>query len=361
MRQTFFLISMCLCMLSIFAQKTPAKQFVLEGKIANSASPVIYLIYNLHGKRIIDSCELKQESFYFKGNIQEPTWAILRGNSRIMDDAENPNIVDFYLEPKTITAIVQYDHFKEIKIIGSKTQNEYELLLKKYSAIDKNSVSVEKEFSDADYQYIIQHPDSYVSANELMLRKTRWPLDSVKSLYKKLTPAIQNSTNGKMVKETIDGIDNNSAGTKAKEFKTVDISGNVLSLSGFKGKYVLLDFWGSWCVPCRQSTPHLKDLFTKYHNDGFDIIGVAEESDDTGMAWRTAIKKDGTDIWYNVLSEAKINSEKGIAASQAIVNKYGVHVFPTKILIDKTGMIIGRYTGRGDELQLDEKLHEIFK
>ncbi len=82
---------------------------------------------------------------------------------------------------------------------------------------------------------------------------------------------------------------------------------------------MLLDFLGSWCVPCRQSPPHLMELFRKYHNDGFIIIGVAEEYDKTSMAWKTAVKKDGTDIWYNVLSEAKIIRGKEIADSLSIV------------------------------------------
>lgn len=147
----------------------------------------------------------------------------------------------------------------------------------------------------------------------------------------------------------------------AKEFNTDDINGNAVILSNFKGKYVVLDFWGSWCVPCRQSTPHLIELFKKYHDNGLDIIGVAEEFDGTGAAWKAAIKKDGTDIWYNVLSGITIDKDKGIDNAQSLVKKFGVHVFPTKILVDRTGVISGRYEGTDDEAALDKKLSEIFK
>jgi len=207
-------------------------------------------------------------------------------------------------------------------------------------------------------KYIINHPGSYVSAFELSLYKTRWPIDSVKSLYAKLTPSIQNSSGGTEVKEIIDEIENNSVGTKAKEFETSDIDGKKISLSDFKGKYVLLDFWGSWCVPCRESTPHLIKLFKKYHESGLEIIGVAEEYDTSGIAWRAAVKKDETNIWYNVLS-SPLNIQK-TKDSLSIVKKFGIYIFPTKILIDKTGVIVGRYSGTDDEAALDKKLSELF-
>lgn len=215
----------CFCKFSVFAQKTQVNQFVLKGKISNAKSPIIYLIYDINGKRIKDSCELKQESFYFKGDISEPTWGILRGNSKIMDDEENPNIVDFFLEPTTMTATIKYDDFKEIKVTGSKTQFEYEMLQRQYDAIDKSSDSLYEKFSNVNREFIMNHPGSYVSAFELSLYKTRWPIDSVKSLYTKLTPSIQNSISGKEVRKTIDEIENNSVGRKAREFKRVDIDG----------------------------------------------------------------------------------------------------------------------------------------
>ncbi|HRQ49825.1 MAG TPA: hypothetical protein PLR74_04770, partial [Agriterribacter sp.] len=103
------------------------------------------------------------------------------------------------------------------------------------------------------------------------------------------------------------------------------------------------------------------DLFNKYHNKGFDIIAVAEEYDQTGTPWRDAVKKDRTGIWHNVLSGVKINTDGTPDKSQSITTLFGIHVFPTKILIDKAGIIIGRYTGTDEAVFLDKKLSEIFK
>jgi thiol-disulfide isomerase/thioredoxin len=361
MRQTLYLLLMCLCTLYVFAQKKTNKQFILKGKIINSKGQILYLIYDINGKEIEDSCKLKQGNFYFEGDITEPTWAFIRGNSKMMDDAENPNITDFFLEPTIMTVTAQYDHFKEMKITGSKTQLEYEALKRNYEKIDKSSDSLEERFSRVSKNFMINHPNSYVSAFELDSYKTRWTIDSVKSCYEKLSLSIQNSSYGKEVKMIIDEVENSSVGKIARSFSTTDINNNALSLSDFKGKYVLLDFWGSWCVPCRQSMPHLVDLFNKYHKDGFDVIAVAQEYDKTEDPWRDAIKKDGTGIWHNILSEIKSKNDHTIDESQSITKLFGVHVFPTKILIGKTGIIIGRYTGTEEESNLDKKLSEIFR
>lgn len=363
MKKIFCLCLICLFHFYSFAQKLQKNQFILIGKIANPQNNHVYLGYvDKEGKEIKDSCLLQEGNFYFKGNISEPTNAYLRGNLKFMDDAVNPNIVDFFLEPTTMTATVKYDHFKDIKITGSKTQLEYEKLQKQYATIDEKSDSLYEKFSKVSSQFISTHPDSYVSAFQLMLYKTRWPLDSVKLLYSQFQPEIQNCIYGKKIKETISSIEDNSKGKRAKEFSTIDVNGNPISLSDFKNKFVLLDFWGSWCVPCRESTPHLIDLFHKYHTKGgLVIIGVAEEYDKTGDSWKAAIKKDGTSIWFNVLSELNIHKDKDVSNSQSIVEKFGVHVFPTKILIDKTGVIVGRYEGTENEASLDKKLSEIFK
>jgi thiol-disulfide isomerase/thioredoxin len=122
------------------------------------------------------------------------------------------------------------------------------------------------------------------------------------------------------------------------------LKGQTLSLSTFSGKYVLLEFWGSWCVPCRKGNPHLKELYYSYKDKGFDIIGIAKD-DDTKDAWVKAVKKDELP-WHQILVGD-------------LDTKYNITSYPTKILIDQKGIIIGRYGE--DEKELDEKLASIFK
>jgi thiol-disulfide isomerase/thioredoxin len=264
--------------LSALAQSTTQNdQFILTGNIIGMQNGSIYLIYlNKKGKKVKDSCYILDERFHFIGKINEPTLALLICDKKVAGD-NDPNFTDFFIEPDSIIATAEYNHLKEIKITGSKTQNEYEMLKRQYTVINKDSDSPYEKISQINYQFVITHPRSYLSAYLLSLYKSRWSLDSIRLLYNKLNPTIQKSLYGKEVKETIDKIENNLPGKMAKEFTTIDLNGNSVSLSNFKGRYVLLDFWATWCVPCRQSTPHIIELFKKYHNQGLDIIGIAED------------------------------------------------------------------------------------
>jgi thiol-disulfide isomerase/thioredoxin len=125
----------------------------------------------------------------------------------------------------------------------------------------------------------------------------------------------------------------------------IDVNGKSVDFAALKGKYVLIDFWGSWCAPCRASHPHLKELYAKYKEKGFEIIGVSQEHAETAeerrKLWTDAIAKDGIN-WLQVMNNE--NLEKFDA-----VKEFGVLAFPTKILLDRDGNIIGRYTGNGAE------------
>jgi thiol-disulfide isomerase/thioredoxin len=195
-----------------------------------------------------------------------------------------------------------------------------------------------------------------VSAFELYAYKLRWPPDSVRRLYGHLSPAIRQSSYGRKVKEMIDGIEGHTAGKTAEDFTARGMHGGTVRLSDFKGSYVLLDFWASWCGPCRKDNPHLVRLFKEYHDEGLDIISVADDED--AAAWTRAIRKDGLDAWDNVLSGAQQTGGKPRGAA-SLDKMYGVQVLPTRILIDRDGKIIGRYTGE-PEPALDKKLTQLF-
>jgi thiol-disulfide isomerase/thioredoxin len=274
-----------------------------------------------------------------------------------MEDSNNPNINDIYLVPTNMTAFISYNHFKDMKMTGSKTNDSFDSLKLQWSKVNKQSDSAEEIFSRIESKYIGTHPNSFVSARELAYYKRTWKLDKVQQLYNNLNDKVKNSWSGKDVKVAITEIEENSPGKKAKDFRTTDVNGKVIDLSNFRNGYVLLDFWASWCEPCRKSTPHLIQLYKKYRNRGFSVIGVSVDHDVN--AWKKAIQQDSINIWYNILSTS-INP-KTSKDSKSVNDKFGVKVFPTKILIDKNGTIIGRFTGADDDIELDKKLSTIFR
>lgn len=359
MPKWIFLIVLVFVQIQVFAQKVKETGFILSGTITDSKMPQLYLIYeDSNGIRKNDSCKIVNGKFEFRGKLSEPKMALIKANAKEIADNENPNITSFFIEPGSMHLTLQYDHFKDRKLNGSKTEKESALLEKLYDTINKNAGSLSEKYAKVSREYIESHPNSFVGLHLLSTYKGRWSLESVRSLFKNFNSAIQNTETGKKIKEFIANIEDNNEGQPAKNFNVVDINTKAISLSDFKGKYVILDFWGSWCIPCRESFPHLKELFAEYRNKGLEVIGIAQELEKTDIAWRAAVKKDGTDIWFNIWDNSPLNLKNN---SQTIVDKYAIHSFPTKILIDPKGTIIGRYIGTSNEGKLDKKLAEIFK
>lgn len=188
---------------------------------------------------------------------------------------------------------------------------------------------------------------------------SRIDLNEVERLYAGLSDRVKKSADGMEVANHIREVKSGSPGSKAHEFRATDIDGKSLALADYKGKYVLLDFWASWCVPCRKSNPHLISIYNKYKDKGFEIIGVADD-DNNEKAWRKAVDQDKIMIWRHVLNGMKVNNGQ-YDRSGAIANNYGVSSLPTKVLVDPNGVIVGRYSsGSEKDEDLDRKLLEIF-
>lgn len=376
---------MGLLMLSCFAGLGQGKNsFTLSGKIKNQDYDLIYLRYaGPSGPNKLDSVKITNGTFRFKGHIAEPTVAFLYGKlkSQSMDD---PNFTSIFLEPASMTIDITAGDFKNASLKGSVSEQEQKALDKLKAPIRKEMEPVleayrkEKDHEKAaeireqfepfntrmdkiDYAFFAAHPDSYVSAYLMRFKMSGLNTAQAKKIYNSWTKRIQQSSYGKYIAEEIKKLENGSPGSKAAEFTAKDINGEQLSLSDYKGKkYVLVDFWASWCVPCRKGNPHLIGLYHKYKDKGLEIIGVAND-DNAVAAWKKAVEQDKIGIWKHVLSGYKRDATE--AEKTAYINeRYGIHTLPTKILIDKNGTIVGRYGGGGeDDAAMDKKLEEIFR
>jgi thiol-disulfide isomerase/thioredoxin len=114
----------------------------------------------------------------------------------------------------------------------------------------------------------------------------------------------------------------------APEISLPNLAGEIVNLSSFKGKVVIVDFWASWCGPCRKNNPHLLKFYKKYHHKGVEILGVSLDKDQD--AWKAAVKQDK-------LEWVQLNDVKGPDGPPAIA--YGVYTIPASFLIDKNGLI----------------------
>lgn len=371
------------------AQKPVPKPFSLSGEVTGVQEGTIYLNYpGPNMNRVSDSVNLQNGRFRFSGKIDHPVVAYVSLNNR-RGNMNDSNVFSFFLEPTNMKITMPLNAFKDAVVKGSKSQYEYaglqkqqekfrkrwQIVMDTLSAINKRSnflyqetknwalAPYNEEEEEVRAEFIQQHPTSHVTA--WLLRFVQGiATDSLRKLYSLFPLDVKQSAYGKDVAKELERRKTGIPGVAAALFSSTGIDGNPVSLTDFRGKYVLLDFWASWCLPCRKGNPHMKALYARYKERGFEVIGVAGD-DSNPAAWKKAVEQDGLP-WKQVLTGLKIN-QKGDQVSyddsKQISRGYNIHTLPTLILIDPKGMIIGRY---GDELgesheALDKKLEEIFK
>lgn len=210
-----------------------------------------------------------------------------------------------------------------------------------------------EELTAMQKAFVAAHPKSFLSVNLLTRLQSDFDPVAYEQAFNKLSDTYKDTYLGKYLSSRITGAKATSEGAVIN-FNKKDNQDNIFTLSSLRGKYVLLDFWGSWCGPCRASHPHLKEIYAKYKDKGLEIVGIADEKADdinnAKAAWLKAIKDDGIN-WIQVLN----NYDK---ATNNLAMSYGITGFPTKILLDKTGKVLFKIVGNGGE-ELDQKLKAI--
>jgi peroxiredoxin len=346
-----------------------SKNFTLQGAINGQDTGIVILRYFSNATLVRDTAEIKKGKFIFTGMIFEPVTAALR-------DVNDLELAFVYIEPRKMKIVLSTDKFTEFKMTGSKTQTEFELvnrmekptskrlsMLKgqRYNISDsiKNSkdgpakLILEKEAAEIDslwsktreeldnieLKFILENPKSFLSPYYLLRIEEREviTLDSVKSILNGFVDPIRNSKYGILITEDIRKKENTLIGAQAPDFKALDLNQQIVTLSQFKGKsVVLLDFWASWCVPCRESIPELRAIYNKYHEKGLEIIAIS--IDEKRDEWVSAIKNLNIDKWYNIQVAEKW--PYGPWTDIDIYSNYYYHGVPYQILIDKNGKIV---------------------
>jgi peroxiredoxin len=372
------MILMLISPVIVLAQKG---NYTLKGKIGSLDAPArIFLGYKNAKGDFVDSANIRNGQFEFKGAIEDPVQSTLvlsyTGAGVWNNSSESMSV---YLEQGTIS-LNSPDSLSHSVVTGSKVNADYKRLKDALKEADakmgvvtsslkdlpadkkkdkafmgafmKDYIQQQKAIIDEQNEvrsiFIKNNPNTMVSLDALRaIDKYRPEYARLAPLYNSLSAAVKNSRDGRAFAYKLNKMKVMEVGSTALEFTQNDPEGKPISLSSFKGKYVLVDFWASWCLACRLENPNMVKAYNKYHEKGLEILSVS--LDKSKEAWLNAIKKDG--MPWNHVSDLKYWKNEAAVL-------YGIGAVPANMLLDKTGKIIGKNL-KGEAL--NAKLAEVFK
>lgn len=344
--------------------QTPAP-FVLKGKLAQVQGPAQVFLRRegVQDGAITDSAVVKNGTFELRGTVAAPTKArlvlVLNGKKRRMRTWQADNAV-FYLEKGT-TTFSSPDSLVHAKVMGSALTTQYQELAAQANSIWQQINVLYAEYRAAtpeqrklpEMQKRLEEREK-VLGDEIIAIKTAYvkahpqtlvSLDAVKSiggavpnyaaiapLFNLLSPSVRATPDGVAYAATLHGLQRVAIGAQGPDFTLTTPEGKLVSLASYRGKYVLVDFWGYGCGPCREENPNVVKVYNEYKGRNFEILSVTLDTEANRERWLKAIKDDN--LTWTQVADLKKGPENEAA------KQYSVRAIPQNFLIDPTGKIV---------------------
>ena len=353
-------------LLSCSTQKKESYNFSINGTITGDYTGKAFLYKRDAGNWIkLDSSTVQNNSFEFKGNIEFPEMYYVT--------IEGDKYCPVFVDKSQITFKSSVDDFQHAEITGSAAQKEYDAFQDKANTYNdqmneawqniktarndgnkEDEAKYEEAYNSADsaykqyiLDYAMEHNASVVSAYVVLKNAYYYDEKDLEPVVNNFDQSIKQSLYVQKLSERVDVLKRVAVGQQAVDFTMNDSSDQPVVLSSLYGKYLLVDFWASWCGPCRKENPNVVATYNEYKNKGFDILGVSFDEDKT--KWLEAIKSDNLD-WHQVSDLKGWGNQAG--------KLYAINSIPSNILLDPQGKIIAKNL-RGEDLQ--SKLKELLK